>query len=40
MYNRKAQNVYNFNDFLIMIFLKVVFQATYEKCFIVKREYV
>ena len=40
MYNKKAQHLDNFNDFLIMIFLNVVFQTSYEKCLIVKRKYV
>ena len=40
MYHKKVQNVENVNDFLIMIFLNTVFQTSYKKCFIVKREYV
>ena len=39
MYHKKTQYVENFNDCLIMIFLNIVFQTSYEKCFIVKREY-
>ena len=39
MYNKKAQYEDNFNDFLIM-FLNIVFQISYEKCFIVKEEYI
>ena len=33
MYHKKAQYVENFNDFLIMVFLTIVFQTSYEKCF-------
>ena len=40
LYHKKAQDVENVNDFLIMIFLNTVFQTSYEKCFIVTREYV
>ena len=38
MHHKKGQDVENFNDFLIMIFLNTVFQTSYEKCVIVKRE--
>ena len=38
--NKKARSVENFNDKLIMIFLNIVFQTSYEKCFIVERVYV
>ena len=37
MYNKKTQYVDHFNDFLIMIFLNVVFQTSYEKCFYYKK---
>ena len=39
MYQKKTQYVENSNDCVIMIFLKIVFQTSYEKCLIVKREY-
>ena len=35
MYNKAAQYVNNFNDFLVM-FLNIVRQTSYKKCFIVK----
>ena len=38
MYNKTAQYVNNFNDFLIMMFLNIVCQTSYEKCFIVKNK--
>ena len=37
MYHKKAQYVENFNDFLIMVFLTIVFQTSYEKCFYGKK---
>ena len=37
MYHKKAQYVENFNDFLIMVFLTIVFQTSYEKCFYAKK---
>ena len=37
MYNKKAHYVDNFSDFLIFrIFLNVIFQTSYKKCFIEK----
>ena len=36
MHIEKAEH----GDFLAMIFLKIVFQTSYEESFIVKREYV
>ena len=37
MYHKKAQYVENFNEFLIMIFLNIVFQTRYEKMFYCKK---
>ena len=37
MYHKKAQYVENFNDFLIMVFLSIVFQTSYEKMFYCKK---
>ena len=37
IYHKKAQYLENFNDFLIMVFLTIVFQTSYEKCFYGKK---
>ena len=37
MYHKKAQYVENFHDFLIMVFITIVFQTSYEKCFYRKK---
>ena len=37
MYHREAQYVGNFDDFLIMVFLNIVFQTSYEKSFYGKK---
>ena len=38
MYHKKAQYVENFNDFLIIILINILFQTSYDKIFIAKRE--
>ena len=36
IYNKSSQYADRFNDFLMMIFLNIVFQISFEKCFTVK----